>query len=214
MNAFSWLAIGTGVLALGALAIASMSETEVPMPDSKQATGNWPTVLYVGRRGDPELESLLQQLDDELRSAGVRSFTAAEVTKMRKTQGPSFAVPARGAWPRMVQTLAFLQRIRDDVGKPIRIYNGYRPPDYNKAVGGARNSQHQGFRAVDTITDDMERYALLIAKYYVLYGADEKMGFGVYRKGTRLTGVHIDTGFRRRTWGAADDFVERAQAVA
>lgn len=42
-----------------------------------------------------------------------------------------------------------LQLLRDQLGVPIYIRSGYRSPATNKAVGGARNSQHLYGRAAD-----------------------------------------------------------------
>ncbi|GAB4176782.1 MAG: hypothetical protein Fur006_07990 [Coleofasciculaceae cyanobacterium] len=39
--------------------------------------------------------------------------------------------------------------VREKFGSPIYITSGYRPPYANRAVGGARNSQHLYFRALD-----------------------------------------------------------------
>lgn len=41
--------------------------------------------------------------------------------------------------------------VREKFGSPISITSGYRPPAVNRAVGGARNSQHLYFRAIDMI---------------------------------------------------------------
>ena len=41
--------------------------------------------------------------------------------------------------------------VRDKFGSPIRITSGYRPPRVNRAIGGARHSQHLYFRALDMI---------------------------------------------------------------
>lgn len=41
--------------------------------------------------------------------------------------------------------------VRDKFGSPLRITSGYRPPAVNRAIGGARNSQHLYFRALDMI---------------------------------------------------------------
>ncbi|MFM2062351.1 MAG: hypothetical protein RLZZ507_2021 [Cyanobacteriota bacterium] len=41
--------------------------------------------------------------------------------------------------------------VREKFGSPIRITSGYRPPQVNKSIGGARNSQHLYFRAIDMI---------------------------------------------------------------
>ena len=41
--------------------------------------------------------------------------------------------------------------VREKFGSPIRITSGYRPPAVNSSLGGARNSQHLYFRAIDMI---------------------------------------------------------------
>ncbi|MEA5577940.1 D-Ala-D-Ala carboxypeptidase family metallohydrolase [Anabaena sp. UHCC 0451] len=41
--------------------------------------------------------------------------------------------------------------VREKFASPIKITSGYRPPAVNKAVGGAPNSQHLYFRAIDMI---------------------------------------------------------------
>jgi hypothetical protein len=41
--------------------------------------------------------------------------------------------------------------VREKFGSPIKITSGYRPPAVNSSVGGARNSQHLYFRAIDMI---------------------------------------------------------------
>lgn len=50
------------------------------------------------------------------------------------------------------RVLANLQVLREDIGAPIHINSGYRTPAYNKAVGGARNSQHLKATACDITT--------------------------------------------------------------
>jgi zinc D-Ala-D-Ala carboxypeptidase len=42
-----------------------------------------------------------------------------------------------------------LQPLRDAIGGPIKISSGYRTPRLNRAIGGARNSQHMVGEAAD-----------------------------------------------------------------
>lgn len=42
-----------------------------------------------------------------------------------------------------------LQVLRTELGKPIHVVSGYRTPDYNKSVGGAKKSQHMVAKAAD-----------------------------------------------------------------
>lgn len=44
-----------------------------------------------------------------------------------------------------------LQPLRDWYGKPITITSGYRSPELNKAIKGARNSDHMRGQAVDFV---------------------------------------------------------------
>jgi len=42
-----------------------------------------------------------------------------------------------------------LQKIRDEIGKPIRINSGWRTEEWNKAVGGSKTSYHLKGLAAD-----------------------------------------------------------------
>lgn len=42
-----------------------------------------------------------------------------------------------------------LQVLRDFIGEPLHINSGYRPEQYNKAIGGKKNSQHLLAKAAD-----------------------------------------------------------------
>ena len=44
--------------------------------------------------------------------------------------------------------------LRRYIGKPITINSGYRTPSYNKAIGGAKQSQHMEGTAVDIVVKD------------------------------------------------------------
>ena len=45
-----------------------------------------------------------------------------------------------------------LDKVREMWGKPIGVNSGYRSPELNKAVGGAKNSQHLRGEAADITT--------------------------------------------------------------
>jgi len=50
---------------------------------------------------------------------------------------------------------ARLEKLREYVGKPVVITSGYRTPEYNKRVGGAKQSQHMSGRAADILVPGM-----------------------------------------------------------
>jgi uncharacterized protein YcbK (DUF882 family) len=56
-----------------------------------------------------------------------------------------------------------LQRLRDELGRPLRIISGYRCARYNRVVGGIRFSQHLFGCAADIprglVTRDMAKRA-------------------------------------------------------
>lgn len=45
-----------------------------------------------------------------------------------------------------------LDKVRELWGKPIGVNSGYRSPELNRAVGGAKNSQHMRGEAADITT--------------------------------------------------------------
>lgn len=48
-----------------------------------------------------------------------------------------------------LELVAVLERIRGRVGRPLTIVSGYRSPAHNRAVHGARRSQHLVGKAAD-----------------------------------------------------------------
>lgn len=91
-----------------------------------------------------------------------------------------------------------LQVLRDKIGKPITVISGYRSPEYNKKIGGARRSQHMFARAGDLIVKGMtpdEVKAEIVQ--LIKEGKMKKGGVGLY---THFT--HYDVrGFNRRWYG-------------
>lgn len=49
-----------------------------------------------------------------------------------------------------------LDKVREMWGKPIGVNSGYRSPELNRAVGGAKNSQHIKGEAADITTGSKE----------------------------------------------------------
>ena len=57
-----------------------------------------------------------------------------------------------------------LQPLRTANGKPLHINSGYRSPALNKAIGGAKNSQHTKGQAADIATYEPLQLAKLVIK--------------------------------------------------
>lgn len=187
--------------------------TPEPVPEHLN-TGDAP--IAVGDPSDPEIAVLLQELEAELFALGAPAagnWTAREVTTMRKAPGQPVAIPPRALWPNMVPALQLFQQLRDEIGAPLKIGNGYRPPDYNAAVGGAPNSAHIYFAALDLdpLSEDRAAVALLSAQRYREGG---NMGLGIYGA-ENPSRTHVDFGRGRRRWEDSQVWIDRAaEAIA
>ncbi|HEV7601449.1 MAG TPA: D-Ala-D-Ala carboxypeptidase family metallohydrolase [Bradyrhizobium sp.] len=63
--------------------------------------------------------------------------------------------PPKVLWPNIVKTVRVLLELKQRLGGPaITLNSVYRSPAYNVSVGGALNSQHMKFRAVDIVAHD------------------------------------------------------------
>lgn len=92
-----------------------------------------------------------------------------------------------------------LQELRDLAGVPVRVTSGYRCPDHNRAVGGAKQSRHLLGHAADIVIN-----GLSVAGMYELaeqVDAFRKGGIGVYpERGF----IHVDIREGRTRWGHLD----------
>ena len=89
-----------------------------------------------------------------------------------------------------------LQTIRKFIRKPITINSGYRSPEHNKAIGGAKNSQHVLGKAADIVVQDYtpEQVADFI-EGLINYGVIKDGGLGRYK-----TFTHFDIRKNRARW--------------
>jgi Zn-dependent metalloprotease len=90
----------------------------------------------------------LEQFIDGL---GLTYFSGSEFTPYwsRVRNGVSNSVPPQSIWANVVTTLAVLDHLRAELGSTITLISTYRSKAYNQAVGGAKDSQHFYFRAID-----------------------------------------------------------------
>lgn len=96
-----------------------------------------------------------------------------------------------------VQTLAEnLQVLRDEINEPIHINSCYRPPDYNKKIGGAPSSQHLTASAADITTKKYSpRQLAAIIERLIKAGKMKQGGLGIYPGF-----VHYDIRPRKARW--------------
>ena len=137
----------------------------------------------------------MSPLDAYLRQAGIKHFRASEIVHVGK------GFPTEAQWPNILGALRLADKIRAAYGSAVRVVSGYRSPEYNAKVGGAKRSMHMEFRAldlqpVDGLISDFTRICDKLVHEERKSGVN--VGFGMYD-----TFCHIDTGAgsgRNRTW--------------
>ena len=99
--------------------------------------------------------------------------------------------------PDRIRHLAWvLQRIRNRCGAALSVNSGYRCPEYNKAIGGARRSQHPQCTAADIHCKSMASSKVAdIAEELAEQRAVPIGGIGRYN-----TFTHIDIRHDKARW--------------
>jgi uncharacterized protein YcbK (DUF882 family) len=89
-----------------------------------------------------------------------------------------------------------LQVLRDAVNKPITITSGYRSPEHNAKVKGAKNSQHIFGTAADIKVQGMTpKEVALVIETLIKDGKMKEGGIGVYN-----SWVHYDIRGVKARW--------------
>ena len=89
-----------------------------------------------------------------------------------------------------------LQVLRDAVNKPITITSGYRSPEHNAKVKGAKNSQHIFGTAADIKVQGMTpKEVALVIETLIKEGKMKEGGIGVYN-----SWVHYDIRGVKARW--------------
>lgn len=118
----------------------------------------------------------------------------------RECSGPRFEVAPVQEWQHIAGTLAFVKKHVEPVVGPVAALSGYRNEHLNQCSGGARQSAHRHFFALDlTPVKDVSRPAMMrsLCAIHDFRGEDYDIGLGFY-SGMRF---HVDSkGFRR--WGS------------
>jgi uncharacterized protein YcbK (DUF882 family) len=101
--------------------------------------------------------------------------------------------------PNIIQLAKNLQVLRDAVGKSISITSGYRSPQHNKKIGGAKDSQHvKGMAADIKVTGMTPKEVALVIEGLIESGKMKQGGIGIYP-----SWVHYDIFFggkNKRRW--------------
>jgi hypothetical protein len=118
----------------------------------------------------------------------------------RDCSGPRFEVAPVAEWQHISETLGYVKNHVQPVIGQVEAVSGYRNGDLNQCSGGARESAHRHFYALDLVPlKPVSREGMIhsLCAIHDFRGRDYDIGLGFYT-GNRF---HVDSkGFRR--WGA------------
>jgi uncharacterized protein YcbK (DUF882 family) len=98
--------------------------------------------------------------------------------------------------PNIIQLAKNLQVLRDSLGKTISITSGYRSPQHNKKIGGAKDSQHVKGMAADIKVSGMTpKEVALVIEGLIEQGKMKQGGIGIYP-----SWVHYDVRGTKARW--------------
>jgi uncharacterized protein YcbK (DUF882 family) len=98
--------------------------------------------------------------------------------------------------PNILQLAKNLQVLRDAVGKSITITSGYRSPQHNKKIGGAKDSQHvKGMAADIKVAGMTPKEVALVIEGLIESGKMKQGGIGIY-----ASWVHYDIRGTKARW--------------
>ena len=98
--------------------------------------------------------------------------------------------------PNIIQLAKNLQVLRDAVGKSITITSGYRSPQHNKKIGGAKDSQHvKGMAADIKVAGMTPKEVALVIEGLIESGKMKQGGIGIYP-----SWVHYDIRGTKARW--------------
>ncbi len=121
-------------------------------------------------------------------------------TSWQRCGGAPFEVPPLAEWPNIVQTLRYIHDYVIPTVGPVEPVSAYRNPHLNSCAGGAPESAHKHYSAVDlvplrqTTREDLMRRLCAV---HARRGTDYSVGLGFYA----FIRFHVDTTKYRR-WGA------------
>src|SRR5918995_802855 len=120
-------------------------------------------------------------------------------TSWEKCWAQPFEIPPTSKWPHFVQTLRYVRDyVIPSVG-PVEPVSGYRNPSLNICAGGAPESAHKHYSAIDLVPLRPTNRAELMRTLCSVHGrrgTDYQVGLGFYA----YLRFHVDTTKYRR-WG-------------
>ncbi|PMH43290.1 hypothetical protein BCU68_04265 [Vibrio sp. 10N.286.49.B3] len=147
-------------------------------------------------------EKRLIEIKEQFLAAGIKEtmplyLVLLQGTDWTHTKSTLFTLPDDKNIPKMINTIRFIQTyIEPEIGLVIPV-SGERTAEYNQEAGGASQSKHLSFCALDVVPKDSIDRTVLHEKLLHIFntvGKKYNVGLGLY-SGVRF---HIDTcGFRQ-----------------
>ena len=144
----------------------------------------------------------LDDLDADLKAAGVTNFSAREITANRVGKRRVYIVPQGNHYRNMIGAAVLAQKMRDLWGGALVVSTGYRPNDSKK-------SAHYRAKAIDLdlprkqqTRENRDRLYFMVARDWMQPKSEGGHwgGMGLYR--TPLGRLHVDIA-RPRFWKAS-----------
>ena len=118
-------------------------------------------------------------------------------TSWQKCGGDPFELPPTSEWPHIVQTLRYVHDYVIPAVGPVEPVSGYRNPTLNRCAGGAPESAHKHYSAIDLVPlrpTTREELMRTLCGVHARRGPDYSVGLGFYA----FLRFHVDTTKFRR----------------
>jgi peptidase M15-like protein len=118
-------------------------------------------------------------------------------TAWKDCGGQPFEIPPTSEWPHIVQTLRYIRDYVVPAVGPVEPVSGYRNPSLNVCAGGAPESAHMHYSALDLVPlrpTTREQLMRTLCDVHARRGADYGVGLGFYA----FLRFHVDTTKFRR----------------
>jgi hypothetical protein len=118
-------------------------------------------------------------------------------TSWEKCGAQPFEIPPISEWPHIVQTLRYVHDYVIPAVGPVEPVSGYRNPSLNVCAGGAPESAHKHYSAVDLVplrATTREALMRTLCSVHGRRGLDYEVGLGFYA----FLRFHVDTTKYRR----------------
>jgi hypothetical protein len=150
----------------------------------------------------PSRAAQVKSFDDYLASAGVEGIVPTwqlfrTATAWKDCGGEPFEIPPTSEWPHMIQTLRYIRDYVIPTLGPVEPVSTYRNPKLNVCAGGAPESAHMHYSAVDLVPlKPIDRVTMMraLCRAHSEHGGPYNAGLGFYA----YLRFHIDSTKYRR----------------